>query len=75
MLPQLSGCGYIIVSILLSFIERCASAVIQQLELLKNPIGNFVFDSSLGNPAPPITVWYYRPDEVERGQSQVILSD
>jgi pimeloyl-ACP methyl ester carboxylesterase len=34
-------------------------------ELLHAPIGSFVFDASLGNPNPPITVWYYRPERIE----------
>ena len=42
-------------------------------KLLRDPIGNFVFDASLGNPAPQITVWYYRPDWVERGTRMVFL--
>ena len=33
--------------------------------LLHAPIGSFVFDASLGNPNPPITVWYYRPERIE----------
>src|SRR5215204_866338 len=41
--------------------------------LLKDPVGSFVFDASLGNPAPPITVWYYRPDKVGNGTRVVFL--
>jgi poly(3-hydroxybutyrate) depolymerase len=42
-------------------------------DLLKEPNGSFVFDASLGNPAPPITVWYYRPDKVEPDMRVVFL--
>ncbi len=74
MLRQLTGCGCIIVSILLSLISsgaRVQSSSSQ--ELLKDQIGNFVFDASLGNPAPPITVWYYRPNQVDPGTRVVFL--
>lgn len=42
-------------------------------ELLHAPIGSFVFDASLGNPNPPITVWYYRPERIERLSRVVFL--
>jgi poly(3-hydroxybutyrate) depolymerase len=41
--------------------------------LFKDPMGSFIFDSSLGNTAPPITVWYYRPDNVSPGTRVVFL--
>jgi poly(3-hydroxybutyrate) depolymerase len=41
--------------------------------LFKDPIGSFVFDASLGNTAPPITVWYYRPDSISPGTRIVFL--
>ena len=71
---QLSGYGRIIVGILLSLLSsdsRVQSSCHQ--ELLREPIGNFVFDASLGNRAPSITVWYYRPDRIERGTRIVFL--
>src|SRR6266540_5370542 len=74
MLRQLSGCGCIIVSILLSLISSGARAQSSSNQkLLKDPIGNFVFDASLGTPAPPITVWYYRPNQVDTGSRVVFL--
>jgi poly(3-hydroxybutyrate) depolymerase len=41
--------------------------------LFKDPICSFIFDSSLGNTAPPITVWYYRPGNVSTGTRVVFL--
>ena len=41
--------------------------------LFKDPIGSFVFDASHGNPAPPVTVWYYRPDNVKPTTRVVFL--
>jgi poly(3-hydroxybutyrate) depolymerase len=41
--------------------------------LFKDPIGSFISDSSLGNTAPPITVWYFRPDNVSPATSVVFL--
>ncbi|HET6891796.1 MAG TPA: hypothetical protein VFH31_11895, partial [Pyrinomonadaceae bacterium] len=41
--------------------------------MLKDPIGSFIFDASRGNPAPPITVWYYRPDKVEPSARVIFL--
>jgi hypothetical protein len=41
--------------------------------LFKDPIGSFIFDSSLGNTALPITVWYYRPGNVSTGTRVVLL--
>ncbi len=74
MLRQLTGCGCIIVSILLSLISSGARAQSSSNQkLLKDPIGNFVFDASLGNPAPPITVWYYRPNQIDPGTRVVFL--
>ena len=71
---RLSGCGCIIVSILLSLISSAARVQSSSNQkLLRDPIGNFVFDASLGNPAPQITVWYYRLDWAERGTRMVFL--
>jgi poly(3-hydroxybutyrate) depolymerase len=56
---------------LLSFLSGALTARSQ--ELFKDPISNFVFDASVGNNAPPITVWYYRPDHVERSARVVFL--
>ncbi len=71
---QLIGCGCIIVSILLSLISSGARAQSSSNQkLLKDPIGNFVFDASLGNPAPPITVYYYRPNQIDPGTRVVFL--
>ena len=41
--------------------------------LFKDPIGSFIFDSSLGNTAPPISVWYYRPENVSPDTRVVFL--
>jgi pimeloyl-ACP methyl ester carboxylesterase len=41
--------------------------------LLRESIGSFVFDASLGSAAPPVTVWYYRPDKVDAGTRVVFL--
>ena len=41
--------------------------------LFKDPIGSFIFDSSLGNTAPPIKVWYCRPDNVSPGTRVVFV--
>ena len=54
----------------------CGSARAQtssDQRLLTQPIGSFVFDGLLGNPAPPITVWYRRPLKVEPGTRIVFL--
>src|SRR6266511_494636 len=74
MLRQLKGCGCIFGIILLSHLSGGAQAQTSGKQgLLKHPIGSFVFDVSLGNPAPPITVWYYRPDQVDPGTRVVFL--
>jgi hypothetical protein len=65
-LRQCTDRGCIFGIILLSVLSGCARAQGSgDQELFKDPIGSFVFDASLGNPAPPITVWYYRPDNVD----------
>lgn len=46
---------------------------VRSQEPLRDSISSFVFDSSLGNDAPPITVWYYRPEHVERTARVVFL--
>jgi pimeloyl-ACP methyl ester carboxylesterase len=52
--------------ILLSgFIAPAGMQSSDKQELLHAPIGSFVFDASLGNPSPPIAVWYYRPERIE----------
>lgn len=72
-LGQLS-CRWILVIILMPFLYSAAVAQNTRSEqLFKQPIASFVFDASLGNSAPPITVWYYRPDHVERSTRIVFL--
>ena len=74
MLRQLTSCECVLGIILLSLLSGSARAQTSGIqELLKDSIGSFVFDASLGNPAPPITVWYYRPDKVEPGTRVVFL--
>lgn len=74
MLLRLEGCRGIVVIILLSLLESGARAQASgNQKVLKAPIGSFVFDASLGNPAPPITVWYYRPDPVDPDTRIVFL--
>jgi len=63
-------CAICIVS--LSLLSGAAQAAGDR-ELLKDPVGRFVFDSSLGNPAPPVTIWYYRPDRIEPTTRVVFL--
>lgn len=64
----------IIVVVLLSALYCQAGAQnARNHDLVKKPIGSFVFDSSLGNPAPPITIWYYRPNNVGRATRIVFL--
>jgi poly(3-hydroxybutyrate) depolymerase len=73
-LLRLKGCGGIVVIILLSLLASGAQAQASgNQKLLKAPVGSFVFDASLGNPAPPITVWYYRPNQVDPGTRVVFL--
>jgi pimeloyl-ACP methyl ester carboxylesterase len=74
MLRQLTSCGCFFGIILLSLLSggpRGQASPSQ--ELLKDSIGSFLFDASLGNPAPPITVWYYRPNQVDPGTRVVFL--
>lgn len=42
-------------------------------ELFRDPTSSFVFDTSLGNQAPAVTVWYYRPDHIVRDTRVVFL--
>lgn len=56
---------------LLSFLS--GTQVARSQELFKEQTSSFVFDASLGNTAPPITVWYYRPDHVVRATRVVFL--
>jgi poly(3-hydroxybutyrate) depolymerase len=57
---------------LLSCQVRCAQIAGRGV-LFKDPIGSFIFDSSLGNTALPITGWYYRPGNVSTGTRVVFL--
>jgi len=41
--------------------------------VFKEPTGSFVFDASLGNRAPPVTVWYDRPDKLDPNDPVVFL--
>ena len=73
-LRQCTDRGCIFGIILLSVLSGCARAQGSgDQELFKAPIGSFVFDASLGNPAPAMTVWYYRPDNVEPSARVVFL--
>lgn len=59
---------------LLLLVSRVAFAqAAHREELFKEPIGSFVFDTSLGNDAPSITVWYYRLDNIKRNTPVVFL--
>lgn len=72
MLRQFTGHRCAISLVLLSLLSGGAQASGGR-ELLKDPVGCFAFDSSLGNPAPPVTVWYYRPDKVQPTTRVVFL--
>jgi pimeloyl-ACP methyl ester carboxylesterase len=73
MLGQLS-CRCICVIVLLPLLARAGEVhSARDLEQFKESIASFVFDSPLGNTAPPITVWYYRPDKVEPATRVVFL--
>lgn len=65
-------CFFGLVALLFLSGELCAQTAGSQV-LFKDPIGSFNFDLSLGNLAPPITVWYYRPDNVSPGTHVVFL--
>ena len=41
--------------------------------LLKQTVGSFVLDASRSNPAPPVTVWYYRPAKIDASTRVVFL--
>jgi poly(3-hydroxybutyrate) depolymerase len=74
MLLRLKGCGGIVVVILLSLSASGARAqALGNQKVLKAPIGSFVFDASLGNSAPPIIVWYYRPIQVDPATRVIFL--
>jgi pimeloyl-ACP methyl ester carboxylesterase len=74
MLRQLTSCACVLGIFLISLLpgQGRAQASARQ-KLLKDSIGSFIFDEALGNRAPPITVWYYRPDKVEAGTRVVFL--
>src|SRR5215217_4090523 len=74
MARPLSSCAFILGIVLLSSSSSGAGAqASSDQRLLTDPIGRFVFDGSLGNPAPPITIWYLRPNKVEPGTRVVFL--
>jgi uncharacterized protein len=74
MLRQLTSCACLLGIILLSLLSGSVRAQTSGSQaLLKDSIGSFLFDASLGNPAPRITVWYYRPDKVEPDTRVVFL--
>ena len=69
-------CGHlrsrsVLLIFLLIFLARMQ--VVRSQELFRDPVSSFVFDASLGNEAPAITVWYYRPDHVVRATRVVFL--
>jgi quercetin dioxygenase-like cupin family protein/poly(3-hydroxybutyrate) depolymerase len=73
-LMRLINWGWIPGVILLSLLHTDARAEsVGGKELFEEPVGSFVFDASLGNPAPPLTIWYYRPDTVRPGTRVVFL--
>jgi len=41
--------------------------------LLSDPVGSFVLDAKLSSPAPPVTVWYYRPGKIDPSTRVVFL--
>ena len=74
MLLQPTSWAYILGAILLSLLTCTTGGQTSAGKaLFKDPIGSFVFDASLGNPAPPVTVWYYRPDRVKPTTRVVFL--
>ena len=60
-------------SVLLIFLCLSGLQVARSQELFRDQTSSFVFDAALGNTAPPITVWYYRPDHVIRATHVVFL--
>lgn len=50
-----------------------AAAAPQGGALLKESVGSFVLDASRSSPAPPVTVWYYRPGKIDSSTRVVFL--
>lgn len=64
---------YSSVALILLLQFSLAVKAVRSQELFRDPTSSFVFDASLGNRAPPITVWYYRPEHFEPATRVVFL--
>jgi len=55
------------------FILATASSIVHATDTLDNGSGSFIFTDSKGNKDKPITVWYYRPKELEASTPVVFV--